>query len=285
MTSFQEISEELLALGLQQTSSTFRDAQRAYILSCQHPDGGFCSPAGDVDLYYTEFAIRSLLMLECDPAPLRLAAAWLTCQTQIPDEVHCFSYLNSRHLLASQDISIPPLPSPLPPLATHSLYRLLLGILCRSLLGTEVDASVAAHVAALQQPDGGFAESADLPQSQTNATAAAIAVFLHIGQMDHATIAPACDYLALRQSPDGGLVAHPAIQCGDLLSSFTAFLALAALGKASSLPDLPALARFLRGCCRSPGGFAAEPRPALQPDVEYTYYGLGLTALLRSISS
>jgi geranylgeranyl transferase type-2 subunit beta len=82
------------------------------------------------------------------------------------------------------------------------------------------------------------------------------------------------------QADDGGLRAQPSAPVGDLLSTFTAMVALASVG-ALELLDLAAAGRFA-GSLRTPeGGFRSC---ALDPeaDVEYTYYGLGTLALLRA---
>ena len=99
--------------------------------------------------------------------------------------------------------------------------------------------------------------------------------------MDDEHIPRATEYLLARRGADGGFAAHPEIGASDLLSTFTAMLSLAMLDRASPV-CLAAAARFARACSRSPGGFAAAPLPALSPDVEYTYYGVGLTGLLRA---
>mgnify|MGYP000849511702 CR=1 FL=1 len=46
-----------------------RNKHVRYILSCQNPDGGFYGRDPDSDLYYTGFALRSLLVLNALDTP------------------------------------------------------------------------------------------------------------------------------------------------------------------------------------------------------------------------
>ena len=64
----------------------------------------------------------------------------------------------------------------------------------------------------------------------------------------------------------------------DLLSTFTASIALAGLGALSRVKLAP-IARFAHALQAPAGGFRACAGDAA-PDVEYTYYGIGTLALL-----
>src|SRR5690606_34834040 len=61
-----------LSSGLERLEPQRRARHRAFILSRQQSDGGFMGREGDSDLYYTSFAVRSLVLLggltptECD---------------------------------------------------------------------------------------------------------------------------------------------------------------------------------------------------------------------------
>jgi geranylgeranyl transferase type-2 subunit beta len=164
-----------------------------------------------------------------------------------------------------------------------SAYDTFLGGLCLQMLGEEfprIEDAVRA-VEALKQPDGGYAEIAGQPASQTAATAAATA-FLTM----HEAIAPersaeTVDFLFSLQSDDGGLKPHGSVETGDLLSTFTGLVALAAFDALGRL-DAGRLANFLRQTAIPTGGFLACPNDA-EADLEYTYYGIGVLAMLRTL--
>ena len=279
---FQELADDLIADGLQATSSAFGDTQRAFLLSRQAASGGFCSPGGDADLYYTEFALRSLGIQDAPREIFVRAAEWIRSQELQADEINCFGYLNSRRILSARGIQIPPMPMALPPLAQGCAYRTFTGLLCRELIGQEASEAQADGLMLLQRADGGYAESADQPVPQTNATAAVMGSMVICGRAAQPAVKWGCDYLLARQAADGGFTAHAELSAGDLLSTFTAVLSLAMLGRTDDV-DLTGLARFVRECARPAGGFAAEPSQAFAADVEYTYYGLALTGLLRGM--
>jgi geranylgeranyl transferase type-2 subunit beta len=186
-----------------------------------------------------------------------------------------------------------------------SAYHTFLGALCFQMLGVEMpdveDAVLA--VQALRRPDGGYAESAGQSVSQTNATAAAIGFLTMHDGLPAAHRAPAARFLRQLQSADGGLKPHAAVLGGDLLSTFTGLWTLWGLNaiagfrengdspdlpglafgldaQTAAVPDVAALARFLRGAAHPDGGFLACDADQT-PDVEYTYYGVGTLALLR----
>jgi geranylgeranyl transferase type-2 subunit beta len=80
------------------------------------------------------------------------------------------------------------------------------------------------------------------------------------------------------QCPEGGFAAGSGAPEPDLLSTFTASVALAGIGALGRVKLAP-MARFAHSLEASRGGFRACAGDAV-PDVEYTYYGLGTLALL-----
>jgi len=163
-----------------------------------------------------------------------------------------------------------------------SAYQTFLGALSFSLLGIpmpNVDATIQA-IRSLQRRDGGFAERNDQAESQTNATAAAVAFLtMHDAIASEETNA-IVSFLAAMQSADGGLQAHAAAFQGDLLSTFTGLVTLKALDRLAAI-DTARAARFLQRAALPEGGFTACAGDT-EADVEYTYYGLGVFALLRT---
>ena len=113
-----------------------------------------------------------------------------------------------------------------------SAYHTFLGSLCFQMLGVEMPAIEDAipAIAALNRPDGGYAELADQAASQTSATAAAVAFLVMHDALPPEKTAGTARFLAEMQSADGGLKPHAAVAAGDLLSTFTGLLTLSSLG-------------------------------------------------------
>ena len=324
MIDFLDATDDLLRQGAAQLSPIFRQAQIDFVLTQQTNNGGFSGSAGPADLYYTDFAVRCLVMLDGPKQPLRRAAGWVEQQTPA-DLIHCFCALNTRRLLRTRGILLRELPGPslaapgdrtnvprvslatpgdradvprvslatagdradVPrvSLATAGdrAYGLFLGLLISQLRQEPTGDGVSAALTLLRRPDGGFAESAGGRHGHTNATAAALASLWLTGEADAEALGSALDFLAARQTVGGGFCAHPSIRLADLLSTFTALLSLAMLGRTDV--DLAGVARFLRQVARPGGGFAATADAAAPVDVEYTWYGVGLACLLRQLSA
>ena len=296
MIDFLDATDDLLRQGAAQLSPIFRQAQIDFVLTQQTNNGGFSGSAGPADLYYTDFAVRCLVMLDGPGHPLHRAAGWVEQQTPA-DLIHCFCALNTRRLLRTRGILLRAISGPLlaasgdradvprVSLATAGdrAYGLFLGLLIRQLRQEPTGDGVSAVLTLLRRPDGGFAESAGGRHGHTNATAAALASLWLTGEADAQALGSALDFLAARQTVGGGFCAHSSIDSADLLSTFTALLSLAMLGRTDV--DLAGVARFLRQVARPGGGFAATADASAPVDVEYTWYGVGLACLLRQLSS
>ena len=164
-----------------------------------------------------------------------------------------------------------------------SAYASFLGTLCRELLGEPTDAARAgAAVRALRRDDGGFAERAGEAHSQTNATAAVVALLVMAGGPSGDEADGVARFLTGMQGDDGGLRAHADAPEGDLLSTFTGLLTLLAVTHEPPI-DIPGLGRFVRAVARPGGGFGACPSDT-GADVEYAYYGIATLALLRTMA-
>jgi geranylgeranyl transferase type-2 subunit beta len=305
MTSslYLDMLDDLLRPGISGLSETFKATQIAFVLSRQQPDGGFCGRQGGSDLYYTDFALRTLAWLAPDHTALARTADYLADLSCSPsDVVSCFSLLSARRLIerhsnnAAADLQETINASALiawlrnqmlsgggmSRLADRrvSAYHTFLGSLCFQLLAADMPsiADAVRAIQALKRPDGGYAEMPDQGTSQTNATAAAVAFLMMHNAMPSDT-ADTANFLAAMQTTDGGLQAHAAARCGDLLSTFTGLLTLTGLGSLDRI-DPAAAARFLHETAHPRGGFLACNADDT-PDVEYTYYGIATLALLR----
>jgi geranylgeranyl transferase type-2 subunit beta len=310
MTSpgYLDTLDELLRPGIEGLSARFKAAQVRFVVSCQRSAGGFGGRQESSDLYFTDFALRTLAWLAPGHAAFVRTAGYLADLTGPPGNIaECFNLLNAHHLLEQHcpDIAenagwkrepalliewlcaqrlpgggFPRFPGD----NRASAYHTFLGSLCFQLLGVEMPAiEDAIHaIEGLNRPDGGYAELADQTASQTNATAAAVGfLFMHNALMPE-TATPTSRFLAKMQSADGGLKPHGAVAGGDLLSTFSGLLTLSSLGGFHEI-DTAGVARFLQRAAHPSGGFMACEGDDM-PDVEYTYYGVGTLALLRVLA-
>jgi geranylgeranyl transferase type-2 subunit beta len=137
-----------------------------------------------------------------------------------------------------------------------------------------------------QREDGGFVEVAPMRRSGTNPTAAAVGLLqlIDAGQSESPNLTPqlrqrVIDFLATLPSDEGGFRANSRAPLADLLSTFTGIWTLHRLG-ASDRISVDKVRLFVQALEVSVGSF----RGGLwddATDVEYTYYGLGLLALVH----
>lgn len=295
---YLEIVDALLRDGLQGLGEDFAGAQLAFVMTQQQPDGGFRGRLGGTDLYYTDFALRTLTLLGQQQRLSEAAAEYLD-QVPIRDVLETFSLLNCRRLLAAR---VSPAPGAQHSQMAAALERQALGSGAFARPGSRVCSAYttflaglvyemletvmprraeAAHaVAELQHANGGFREQHGEGGEQTSATAAGVAFLLASEALTEQQARRATAFLVKMQGEDGGFLAHPRAREGDLLSSFTALLTLAGLDGLERV-KLAGLARFVRASATPDGGFRASPADH-EADVEYTYYGLGCLALLRA---
>jgi geranylgeranyl transferase type-2 subunit beta len=296
---YLDLLDDAIAEGLRHLGPAFCRAQLDHVLACRRPDGGFPGRRGDSDLYYTEFALRTLVLLDAPTEALAAAVPFLAAHAS-PDELtDVFSLLNSRRLLAARGVRLSVAEGACRDeiisrrvrsggygrltAGGATAYATFLVALSLELLGDKLPAPAPAvgAIAALQNPDGGFAQEAD-GASQTNSTAAAVAFLTLADALDPDVGARARDYLLAQQDSSGGFVSRPGAPA-DLLSTFTALTTLLFLEGAARV-DLAGVARFTRACAGPAGGFGAHPGDA-EIDVEYTYYGVATLALLAGLAT
>jgi geranylgeranyl transferase type-2 subunit beta len=128
-----------------------------------------------------------------------------------------------------------------------------------------------------RRSDGGFVELPPLQYSGTNPTAAAVGL-LSILEVPLPEKQKTVEFLCRCQPPTGGFQAHARIPLSDLLSSFSALMALYDLDAADHV-DRPALRNFVTSLRSPDGGFFGMALDQ-QSDVEYTFYGMALEAML-----
>ncbi len=296
-----------LLTGAKKLPTDEKEAATNFILSTQCSSGGFRGRSeASVDLYYTAFALRGLVLLgEIDDADclggvahfLELTREHVHTPADLFSYTFCFSLAGQteneaeRRRLAScwQKYRLPDGCYAASTATRYSsTYTTFLAANAFDLLDASEHKSAIDHVPILrrQRPDGGFVELEPLKQSGTNPTAAAIALLkslsgargLETPGLEAANPNATVDFLLARQLPDGGFQANTKIPVSDLLSSFTAFVALSDLGEERRC-NLNALENYISQRKMSCGGYCGADWDQ-QCDVEYTFYGLALKSLL-----
>ncbi|NQU22774.1 MAG: beta-hydroxylase [Candidatus Nealsonbacteria bacterium] len=296
-----------MAVGAGALPDEVRRCHAAYLAAAQRDDGGFAGRKGQSDLYYTSFALRSAAMLgTLDDATARRAAAFLEQQIDrtLPS-IDFLSLIASAVLLeaaAGIDVfagtgrdrrrSVVEFVEPLrragagyaktPRSGQASTYHTFLAIGCKQMVGAAPDEAGPAIelIRSRQRDDGGFVEIDAMRQGGTNPTAAAVGLLRMLDGLDDDVRTSAAGFLALMQTPEGGLRANGRIPIADLLSTFTGLVALLDLQAVEKI-DAPAMHRFVESLSQPTGGFHAAAWDTTV-DVEYTFYGLGTMALLAS---
>lgn len=301
-----------LADGVTRLPADVRARHTAYLLGAQNLDGGFSGRQGGSDLYYTGFGLRSLAILDAlSPEVCERAAGFLRHSlTQQASVVDFFSLLyacllieagGGPDVLADSPADWPqrvaatletfraadggyakaPADADGPPRSGSTYHTFLVG-LCYQLLGQQMPdaAAVVRFAQSRRREDGGYVEIAPMRRSGTNPTAAAVGLF----QLVEAAPALAevregvVTFLAGMSSPEGGLTANARAPLADLLSTFTAAWTLAQLDALDRL-DAAEVRRYAESLECGTGGFHGGLWDE-GIDVEYTFYGLGVLALL-----
>ncbi len=319
MTYLQRLTTRLTE-GLSRVPESFRRRQAEYLRNEQNEDGGFSGREGGSDLYYTGFALRGLSVLdELTEATAEKAGHYL--QTKLHESasvVEFYSLLYSCLLVqlgGGGDVLVESsadwpdrvaavLESFRAPdggygksqgAASGSTYHTFLVGMTYELLGRPFPTTdkVIEFVESRQREDGGFVELKPMRRSGTNPTAAAIGTMqlIHGDAFDPDEHSEVADFLSELQSMEGGICANTRIPVADLLSTFTAGWTLEQLGQLDTINTDAAL-RYAKSLEHPEGGFKGgvwdgnivddELTPDQVRDVEYTFYGLGVLALLEA---
>jgi geranylgeranyl transferase type-2 subunit beta len=292
-----------LADGVARLPAEVRRRHPDYLRAAQNADGGFCGRAGGSDLYYTGFALRGLAVLgELTPEVCERTAGFLRASlAQQTSVVDFFSLLYAGLLIRTfggPDVfaaspadwpdrvaaALESLHTPdggygkAPGAVSGSTYHSFLVALCYQLLGRPLPRpqDIMRFVASRRREDGGFVEIAPMRRSGTNPTAAAVGLLQLVEAEIPASVAA---FLAGLAEPSGGLKANARAPLPDLLSTFTGAWTLEQLGELDRI-DRRALLDFARSLERPEGGFHGVMAFDEGSDVEYTFYGLGVLALL-----
>jgi geranylgeranyl transferase type-2 subunit beta len=296
-----------LQLRLQRTLASLPEAFRLRharrLASLQSPDGGFPGREGDDDPYYTAFALRGLAILDAlTPSVRERAAPYLRrALRQQVSPVDFFSLLDACTLLQLAGGPDPLADSPpdwpdraaalletfrtsdggygkTPGAASGSTYHSFLIRLALEFLGKPPpdEDALLRFVQGRQRADGGYVEIAPMRRSGVNPTAAAVGLLTMLSRPFDPQ--PPRDFLVSMQSSEGGLLANARAPLADLLSTFTGLWTLEELRAADRL-DRPAMRRYVAALELPDGGFRGGAWDD-RTDAEYTFYGVGVSALL-----
>lgn len=297
-----------LAEGLQEFSEDRRQRNRQFIFSFQLEDGGFRGRDGDSDLYYTSFAVRGLMMLggiDADDAN-RISdylAAHDWRRLNVIDLMNWLASALALQVAAGIDLigpAVDELRTEIPVTlegvrttdggyakssegASGSTYNSFMVLLTYQLLGLPQPRpnALVQFLYDRQRDDGGFVEIGPMRRSGTNPTAAACAMLNEMLAMDEEIKSDVRAFLGDVKSSEGGYQANSRVPFADSLSTFTGLLTEQDLGLQPVL-DRKAVHHWLTTQLEFPtGGFRAATWDETA-DVEYTFYGLGLLALLHA---
>lgn len=298
--------------GLARLPPAFRARHAEFLRVQQNPDGGFSGREGGSDLYYTSFALRGLAVLDAlTPDVCAQAAGFLRDSlTRQASVVDFYSLLYACLLVqvgGGPDVlagSPPDWPDRVaatletfrtadggygktPGAASGSTYHTFLVGLTFELLGRPFPqpAAITRFLQSRQREDGGFVEIAPMRRSGTNPTAAAIGTLQLLDTVDGTPAltpevrANVAGFLAgMASAAEGGLQANGRVPLADLLSTFTGAWTLAQLDALDRL-DVPGVRAYAEELELDDGGFRGGLWDEAT-DVEYTFYGLGVLALL-----
>ena len=296
-----QLTERILP-GILREKSERRDKLRTYFLAALDHNGGFRGRKGNGDLYYSAFAIRGLFLLgvlddeELLPrvvdfledqkrrenlSPVDLLS-WTFCATLVhtvrgteflPE--HIVSLLNRWERFRCPDGCFAASEKS----AFSSTYTTFLTAIFYELLGEPKRSQTipVEPIVERRRSDGGFVELPPLQYSGTNPTAAAVGL-LALLEVPLLEKEKTVEFLCRCQQPTGGFQAHARIPIPDLLSSFSAMTALYDLGAADRVNRF-ALRNFVTSL-RSPDSGYFGVALDQQSDVEYSFYGIALEAML-----
>ena len=301
---------ERLSVGLRNIEPERRDRHVNFLLSFQGEDGGFTGREGDTDIYYTSFAVRALALLGALDESRATAIAGFLKQQQHEklSVVDLVSWLYSAvavqaagggDLLGDNfDAFADAVTETLETTrlddggyarstegASGSTYHSFMVALTYELLGRPLPRpnSLVQFIYDRQRDDGGFVEIGPMRRSGTNPTAAAVVLLNMFGNMDDEVRSDVIGFLNDVKSSEGGFQANTRIPFADGLSTFTGLLTATDIGTDPVL-ELAKVHRYATECLEvSTGGFRGASWDDTA-DVEYTFYGLGLIALLNQLS-
>jgi prenyltransferase beta subunit len=263
------------------------DRAAEFILGCLNDDGGFRGRDRGSDLYFTAFALSSLLALKARFPHRRVVeylhsfgagekldfvhlAALVRCWISLSEDPGANAsrgVVERIERCRSRDGGYNQFPQ-----GRHgTAYACFLALGAYQDLGAEIPdvAGLARCVGSLRSTGGGYGNSPDMEIGSTPATAAAVTILRELDQNADDSVGR---WLLERCWKGGGFLATPAAPIPDLLSTATALHALAGLGINLKQIKEPSL-DFIDTLWDPRGGFRAYCADE-ELDCEYTFYGL-----------
>lgn len=294
-----------LANGLSRMDADRRARHSSFLAAQQQVDGGFPDRQGKSDLYYTSFALRALAALDgLDDSLVNRVGSFLRTSPPSSDKIVDLMgrVQSSLFVLAaggpdllesSRDGFAASIGEDLERFrspdggyahevgaASGSTYQSFLAAATYDLVGKSPPNPEQLREFILRQrrEDGGFVEFKPVKRGGTNPTAAAVGCLALLQRLEAHLVDGVCEFFQSVRFANGAFAANTRVPTYDLLSTFTAALTIQDLGL-DDLIEHDGLERFLRSVEFENGGFCAASWDD-QPDVEYTFYGLGLFGLL-----
>ena len=266
------------------------DLVREFLLRQQNPDGGFKDREGKSDLYYTVFALDSLIALRVDlPSSVRAFVEQFGKGESL-DFVHLCCLARAGAALEKNQNLLTSAPttkdlaahletfrtpdggySVLPQAQSGAAYAAFLAIGAYQDLGLTLPEplKLVQSLKFLETADGAWANDRGVKVGSTNATAAAVTLLRQLQQPINPAVA---DWLLARTHAQGGFRASPDAPFPDLLSTATALHALAGLEAPIDSVNEPCL-DFIDTLWTNEGSFHGHWGDDVL-DCEYTFYGL-----------
>jgi geranylgeranyl transferase type-2 subunit beta len=317
--NFLSFLRDDLRAGLLLAPLEYQQKHAAWLRGRQCPEGGFANRRGEVDLYYTAFALRGLSGLNALTPEIALEAlrylrtlAKENDRSRIQQPHGCFSdavmavsWWDSLVLceeVAGEALTIDEreeyIQATTQRMATlrrddggwskgdqdavGSLYHSFLGSCAFLRMGRPVPEAerAAALLKALTLDSGGFLENRYSKRPGTNGCAAAIGLALILGvEFD---MQKQIDFIHEMASPEGGLYATPAAPIADLLSSYTGLFSLKMMTALDPLRTAKALG-YARTLEQKDGGYTGFALETVV-DCEYTFYGFGVESIAHNLA-
>ena len=263
---YLDLLDAALRPGLAGLSEPFVAAQAGFVAGCQRPDGGFGGRQGGSDLYYLDFALRTLAWLAPEHAAFERAADYLACRTPTPrDTVECFNLLNARRLLERRvALALPVQPSSTADTGTGiaSGTRDNSQPSCRQ--------SLIARLGQCVLPGGGFARFAGDPRASAYHTFLGSLCYQMLGA-EMSAVRDSIRAIESLRRPDGGY-AELAGQAGSQTSATAAALGFLTLHDATPA-DTADSVQFLAAMQSQDGGLRPHTEVA-GGDLLSTFTGL-----------
>lgn len=257
---------------------------RNFVLRQQNPDGGFKDRSGSSDLYYSVFALDSLIGLQAE-LPVTSVQAYVR-QFGTGDKldfVHlcclaracCALKITENSGAIAHRLETFRTPeggyNPLPDAKNGTVYAAFLALGAYQDLGLAMPSplKLVQSLKFLETADGAWANERSMKTGSTNATAAAVTLLRQLEQPINPAVG---NWLSARLHPDGGFRANPDAPLPDLLSTATALHALAGLQAPLDQVKERCL-DFIDTLWTNEGSFHGHWGDDFL-DCEYTFYGL-----------